>query len=97
MSVQTSSPPQQAVVVLGGTFMWQVRAQASEDVIKLIKKKNQKSPKGAAKVQQVLPRDASSTGNPFENKPNPQFHGFSALMNPQNALKPLQEHTPRPC
>lgn len=27
---------QQAVVVLGGTFMWQVSAQASEAVIKLI-------------------------------------------------------------
>lgn len=34
VSVQPSSPPQQAVVLLGGTFMWQVSAQASEAVIK---------------------------------------------------------------
>lgn len=75
-------PLQQAVVVLGGTSMWQVSAEASEAVIKLIKK----TPKKVLKEQQspaVLPRDALSTGNPFENEPNPQFHGFPGLMNPQ--------------
>lgn len=43
MSVQPSSIPQQAVVALGGTSTWQMSAQATEAVIKLIKKTPRKS------------------------------------------------------
>lgn len=83
MSVQPSSPLQQAVMVLGGTSMWQVECSDLRGCDKISKKTPKKSPKGAAKVQQFFPRDASSTGDPSENKPNPRFHGFPVLMNPQ--------------